>query len=524
MSSPQQLLAKLEPLLALNPDTARLLRGELLALAAAVGTDGFAEVARFAGRLVEAYEASPWKQAEAAALRNYFAQLDDATRRLGSGGSAGAEPAGEEAGGPTASSVGLVPAHFFSGLEWCRLHAQAGIPDRVLAAVEAARNRNRWVETVLETMFLVLRDVDRDQAMAWQLDFLAARRGRLDPDVLRDLLAVWETSGELPGAAVEWLLEWSADEMLERLWPVVVGRADQLLRRRALRRWGCACETRHTSVAYLRQRARDGRLEEAALERWLNAGLSEIEERVQFFTSLSAEDVAADSGGEWRRAALFREVQALVAYFVPVLLLADLLLRVPGGANRFALAFFGLGRSGEKGWRKRLEGLAERAIRRLFLAGLRSGERPADTIQKLCFGDAALCGKLLPALDFATGQFDSPAQRDMVVRRLATHYLNLRGHNLLATEIQRRYRSLMRVLHPDSLGRLLAAEQIAELGDPGVLTEMMAVATAAKRFVERRRDLAQSVEERVAADIEFTCEVRKRRHRYLRDFGQPQAR
>ena len=509
MSAQQQLLQKLELLLSLNPDTARMQRAELLAMASAVSTAGFAEVAQFAGRLVDAYEASPWKQAEAAALRNYFAQLEGATKRLGPGV---ADP------DLTTSSVGLVSAHFFSGLEWCQLHAQAGIPDRVLTAVAAAQNRNRWVETVLETMFQVLREVDPEKTMAWLLDFLAAHRGRLDPDVLRDLLAVWETSGELPVAAVDWLLEWSADEMLERQWPVVVGRADQLLRCRALRRWGRERETCHTAVAYLRKRARDGRLEEAALERWLNAGLLEIEERVQFFTGLSTEELASATGGEWRRAALFREVQALVAYFEPVLLLADILLRVPGGANRFALAFFGLGRTGERAWRKRLEDLAERAVRRLFLAGLRSGERPADTIRKLCFGDAALCEKLLTALDFATAQFDSPAQRDMVVSRLATHYMNLREHNLLATEIQRRYRCLMRVLHPDSLGRLLTPAQIAALGDIGLFTEMMAVATAAKRFVERRRDLAQSVEERVAADIEFTREVRKRRHRHLRDW------
>ena len=90
-----------------------------------------------------------------------------------------------------------------------------------------------------------------------------------------------------------------------------------------------------------------------------------------------------------------------------------------------------------------------------------------------------------------------------------------RQHRLLAMEIQKRYRRLMRVLHPDSLGRLLAPEQLAGLGDTAVWPEMMAVAAAAKRFIERRRDLSQQVEEWVAAELGFVREIRRRRHQHL---------
>jgi hypothetical protein len=317
---------------------------------------------------------------------------------------------------------------------------------------------------------------------------------------------------------LRWLLDWSADEMLGRQWPAVVGRADRLLRRRALRHWsGTGSQARHAGLVHLRKLAAEGRLDEDALEHWLASGLGEIGERVQYFLALGGgeetEDAARPAG--WRQEALFRELRALGFHFTPVLLLADILLRVPGGANRFALAFFGLGRGGEAQWRRRLDAQAEKAVRRMFLAGLRSGEAPAETIRRLCSGDGLLCERLLGTLDLATGQFDSLAQRDKAVRGVAAHYLNQREHRLLAMEIQKRYRRLMRVLHPDSLGRLLAPEQLAELGDTAVWPEMMAVAAAAKRFIERRRDLSQQVEEWVAAEFEFVREIRRRRHQHL---------
>ncbi len=515
MEPRQQLAEKLAALRSLNPDTARMLRGELLELAGRTGPAGFGETAAFAEQLADEYAASPWKRAESAALRDYFTRLERAAeqRKLAVAG----EP--EEAGDPAVagSSVSLVPAHLFSGADWCRLHAAAEIPDRLLAAVDAAQNRNRWVESVLETIFLILQELDGARAMEWQLAFLGERRGRLDADTVRDLLSAWERLKALPPPAVEWLLDWSADEGLGRQWPVVVGLADRLLRRIALKNWREAGPgAKHAGIAHLQKLTDDGRLDDGALENWLASGLGEIGERVPYFLSFSAEEAPDAAADDWRRTALFREVRALGVYFVPVLLLADIPLRVPGGANRFALAFFGLGRAGMAQWRRRLDALAEKAVRRMFLAGLKEGERPADTIRKLGEGDSALCEKLLAMLDLATGQFDSLAQRDKVVARLATHYLNLREHRLLATEIQRRYRRLMRVLHPDSLGRLLTPEQLAELGGAGVCTEMMAVATAAKRFVERRRDPEQQVEEWVAADLEFTREIRRRRHHHLR--------
>lgn len=172
MDTRQQFLQELDALRSLNPDTARMRRDALLALASQIGAAGFAEAATFAERLADAYEGSAWKRAESAAMRDYFAQLERAMRLLETGvRREAAEPlekqmAAEPSG---ASSVSLVPARFFSGFDWCRLHASAGISDRVLAAVDAAQNRNRWVESVMETMFLVLQALDREQALAWEL-------------------------------------------------------------------------------------------------------------------------------------------------------------------------------------------------------------------------------------------------------------------------------------------------------------------------------------------------------------------
>lgn len=514
------LLHRLDILRRFNPDTARMARPDLLRLAEAAGAAAFPAAAAFAAELVADYEASPWKQAERAAVTEYLRLLENATRRLTAGGEleAGAVPP------PATTTVSLVQSCLHSAMDWCRLQARADIPKRVLNSMEAARNRNRMVETVLETLFAVLHRLDCRQALDWELAFLEKRRGDIDADVVRDLLQAWIAEAALPAAALDWAMTWSADETLGRQWPVLVDRADTLLRREVLRAWqqaddGGTAAARHASLVLLRRRIGAGRLDEAELERWITLAVGEIGDAVHFFVTLShAVETAGAEIEEWRREALLQEALRVCDLFEPVLLLADILLRLPGGASRFAMAFFGMGRSAEAEWRGRLEELARRNLRRLFLLGLRAGTPPPVTVERLCFGDRDLFRRLRLELDLGTGQFDSMRQRDRVVDALAVHYLNVREAELLGVELRRRYRALMRVLHADSLGRLLRPEQTARLGGRRgeLLAELVAIAADARKFLARRRNLDEGVEERVAADLEFCQEIRRRRHVHLR--------
>jgi len=228
-----------------------------------------------------------------------------------------------------------------------------------------------------------------------------------------------------------------------------------------------------------------------------------MSESVLFFVSMS-QNAAADTPA-WHRAAVLREVYTISAMLTPVLLLADLLLDTPDGAYRFALAFFGLLGSGRERWEKHLLRMAERAVRRNFLRGLRQDIPPLETIRRLGFGDKALVQRLAGELDWITKRFDSYRQREKVVAQLAVYYASYREGPLLAVEIGRRYRNLMRVVHEDNLRRILTSEQFAEVDQLSVLS------ADARRFLSRRRALNTSLEEMLAAEMDFVHSVRRRR-------------
>ena len=520
----QQLLERLSVLHRLNPDLAFNCRDELLALARQVPPVDFPRFAEFATGLIAAYQTSPWKNAEQSLLREYFHCLEQATARLLAAGELRLEAPSQPA---TPTSVSLVPPRAYDSLDWCRLQARAGISTLVQRAVDAARNRNRLAASVLETMFAVLQAIDRDRSIAWHLEFIAANQGKLDADVVRDLLVTWLHAGTLPAAAFEWVMHWSEDETLARQWPAVVDRADAVLRRRALRSWAAASRSGQAGVIHLRQLVAQERFGEEELERWLWAGITDIGERVHFFLSLSETMFADVAPAEltWRRAALLREIEALAVLFLPVLVLADLVLRMPSGAYRFAMAFFGLSRSTEDAWRERLHQQAEKNIRRMFLLGMKNRRPVVEIVRRLCFGDKELFEQLQLQLDFGTKEFDSVRQLAKVSQRLAVHYISRREAVLLASEVARRYRALVRVMHEDNLGRLLTAEQLAEVRQLTVFRDVMAIITDARRFLARRRDLDMSIEDMVASEMDFVRDIRVRRHHLLRPlvFGEAAA-
>jgi len=139
------------------------------------------------------------------------------------------------------------------------------------------------------------------------------------------------------------------------------------------------------------------------------------------------------------------------------------------------------------------------------------------TIHRLCFGLPELETNVRRELDFISQSFDSVAQRELVIDKLCPAYSSFRKQPLLNTELGRRYRRMMRLLHEDHLRRVLRADQLAELQQgPPVLRDLATIASESRRFLAMRRALDKSLAEIVAADLDFTHCIRGLRAGYLR--------
>jgi len=515
-----ELQQRLRRLLSLNPDLGVADLQDLHALADAADGRRFGELAAFAEELIQHYLASPQKRIATEVLREYFAALDQSARLL-----AARDQISRDArqATPAEQSVAMVPRQLYTPLEWCRVLDALEMPRETIRAVEACRRRNELVETVLECLFGVMLRVDAEKAWSWQLAFLEAHRGDLDADVVRDILNAWHTRPTVPRPALAWAEAWSADQNLLQQWPHVVRRADRLLCRHALEAWSRETTARGPALARLQILIRDRRTDDRTLLAWLKSALADIGEAILRFVSLSR-SVSAE-GAEahpWRSGAIVREILRIEGLFTPVLLIADRILDVPEGPYTFAVAFFGLVGRGRDQWEGKLLRLAEDAVRRAFLQGLRDGIPPQQTITTLTFGNREAREWALNELDAATLQFDSLRQRERVVRFLAVFYASFREHDLLGGEILRRYRSLMRLMHEDHLRRCLEPEHFAEVMQRSILRDLAAVAAEARRYLARRRALQSSLPELVAADIEFTQGIRRRRqHRIHRLLESP---
>lgn len=519
-SANARLLAALDPLFGLNPDLPPASIQELYDLARACPAEDFPEVAVKVGLLVETYLDSPHKRAGAMVLEEYFQVLERSARLLAERGELDGEaPAGQET-----ESVALVPRGLYSPLTWARILQRAALPPDLTKAAESCRRRHELVAGVLEYAFLALHLVDSPAAFAWELDYLKRHAGKLDPDLLRDLLRAWIEQAEVPEAAFGWALVWSDDQKLVDQWSRVPQLADRLLARHALGEWQRRTRPRNSRAAQLKVQIARGDWDAARVREWVQAALAEIGDAVQDFLRIASGDETVDRAAA--SPAVMREIRRLEALFEPMLLAANLLLELPDGGHHFALAFFGLVGKGREAWDLRLRNLAEAAVRRMFLRGLRERRKPIEIIHELTFGDRGAFMRMLGELDFATASFDSIKQRERVVRYLAVFYASYREAHLLAAEVARRYRNLMRLLHEDNLARVLLPEHLAEARASNMVRELASIAADARRFLARRRDLARELEEMVAEETVFLAGVRRRRLALVRRFllaGPPTA-
>ena len=507
-----ELFERLRIFEALNPDllvSADLER--LYELAGRTAPRHFPRLAHFARQLIDAYLGSPWKREEQQILGEYFQCIERASRLLAEAGEVNVDAASSP---PDSQSVALVPRRLYSSLDWCKVMNAARIPIPVIRAVDAARRRNQLLYSVIEEILVILHRVDPVRSVEWETAYLESKRGDLDSDLVRDVLRAWRRTDDLPRSALEWAFKWSADRNVERQWPAVTREADLLLRKHALASWrarrpsGGSANLAHLK-ALLERRDRGDK----PLRDWLDTSITDIGSSVHFFVDLSRSLLAdpKTETAEWRRAALLREIHKVQSLFPPVLVLGDLILSIPNGAYSFALAFFGLTGDNRRSWERRVHEFSRGVLLKAFLADLRQGVGPLETIRRFCYGDRELFLRMMSHLDFATSEFDCLEEREKVVEELAVYYASYHEGELLAAEVARRYRDLMRVLHEDSLRRVLAPEQFAEVRRCEILTDLASIAADARRYLTRRRALETDLEHMVAAELDFATAVRQRR-------------
>ena len=496
----------------LNPELVDVALPKLEALVPELGPAFFDEAADFAGELLELYVTSPVKRAEQNVLADFHVFLDRATRQLVAAGELPDVTTGE----PVTASVSLVPADFYTPLQWFKVNASSEVPKDVVHAVDAAKRRNHLVHTVLEPFFQFMLQLDHERAVVWQLKLCSDESTPIDPDVARDLIRVWRTRTDLPPTALRQAKVWSDDRQAFRHWPSVVEEADRLLREYWFRTWvakmpPATVQARHLQLLYP---FTDGN----RMLRWLKNCVDQTGAAIDFFIFESSKLAQAGEGddAEITRAALYRQLLWIDQMIPPLVVLADLILNTPNGAFEFALSLFGFTTEHRQGWGRVLDRHCAEAVHRRFLADLRSGSPPAKTIKMLSFGDEVFEAEVMAELDALTGDFDSLAQRDIVVEKLTAMYASSREQKLLNTEIGRRYRRLMQVLHQDNIRRLLSDEQFEAIDRAsGPLRDLSAIAAAGRKYLSSRRALNRTTEEILAEEEDFVSDIRNLRSTYI---------
>ena len=511
-----KLLGILAALEDLNPDISVTSQREINSLARACPTECFPEVAAEVEKLIALYQDTPTARVGKAILKEYFAALENSARLLAEAGEINAVPHDDN---PRSFSTAMVlyTTADYGALDHCKILNRAQIPEPLSNAADSFRRRIEVVDTVFGIGFEALWNLDPAQFENWAADYLDRHQGNLAPDVIRDLLRVLAPSRALTPRMTNWLLSWSADAALLEYWPLVTRFSDRLLGRLALRGWAkLAGKPRNTSLAHLKLMVEGERLDDERLLAWLTNTLQNFGESVERFIQLDR-NIAPDEE-PWVNTALRSELRHLATTYVPILMLADHLLYQPDGAAKLAMAFLGIVGKGLNDWEEQMNDFAQKIIRRAFLYDLKEGRTPVETIRRFTFGDQVAFTLICNELDLVSQQFDSVAQREVVVRKLAIFYASYRRAPMLGVEVARRYRHLARILHEDFLRQHLSEAEYAEVQNADFLHELSSMASLAKRFLDHRRALEMTVEEMVASELEFVAETRARRLKFIRRF------
>ena len=505
-----QLLEALSRLENLNPDLKGIEADQLMTLARQVTPEAFASVADFTSRLIEQYLHSPIKLAGADIMKEYFSQLEQSARQLRASGDISAPLLTAS----TAFSTALVPREQNEALDFCKVLNRSVIPKPLVKAADAFRRRNQVVESVFSYAFRVMWTIDSEAMSRWCVCYFQEHEGDLDPDIVRDALSSALACGAVPGQDfVEWTLHFASDPNLLEYWPLVTRYADRFLCRSALRIWAQRKTPRNSLLNQLVRHVRNHRLDDESLLTWCRTALDEVGASVQRFIDLEHSQVDAS----WRSASLMTELHRIANAYLPVMLVLDQLLVLPDGTSLLAMAFLGLAGESLEKWEEDLVRFSERAVRRTFLLKLKHSESPVDTLRLLTFGDQKAFNTAYAMLDLVTEKFDSISQREKAVAFLSIYYSSYRRPHLLAIEIGRRYRNLMKMLHEDFLRNALDEKQFSEIEETGILQEIATIAAEARKYLGKRRMADNSLEEMMAAKISFERFVREHRASIIRN-------
>ena len=511
-----QLIKSLRALSDLNPDLSYEQRAKIMRLARSLEPSAFDAALPEFEKLLAQYLGSPVKFYGRATLQEYFQELEYNRKLLQEAGEIQALPEDKKEANSSVSAA-LVPysEQQLSILDRCKLLNRAQIAQTLTRAADAYRRRLEVVDTVVELALRVLWTLSAAKTEKWILAYIKENEGELDPEIIREILRVTMPSRRLSREFLSWVEVWAADSSLQEYWPALTSYADRILCQQALCAWSTREKQRNAVLAHLHLLVREEKLDEESLTRWLSNALESLGEAVQRFMML--EFSAIKEGREWQQGALFLELKRICALYAPVLMVADHILRQPDGAARLAMAFLGMVGKGLAQWEEKISELAEKIILRSFLHGLKIGRSPVETIEKLTFGDRASFNFACSQLDLVSQRFDSMQQRDRIVKFLGTFYASYRRPHLLAVEVAKRYRNLMRLLHEDYISNILSKEQLAEIRSTGLLHEISGMAAAARFFLDRRRAMHTSLEELLASELEFVHEARMRRLKVIRE-------
>ena len=489
----------------LNPDITSHELSEIRELASNAGEEFFEEAAAQASKLMEMYLQSAIKVSGKEILQEYFSMLDSSAKRLRASGEIRQLPPSDS---PRTFSTALVPYEYMDALDFCKLMNRTEMPKPLVKAADAFKRRNQIVGTVVEIALQALWRISPSKTEEWIVRFFENASGELDPDIVRDAMSTALSANWQPHTALmEWAIRFASDQNLLEHWPAVTRYADRLICRASLRNWFESNKPRSSLISQLRLHLRLNRLDDDTLLNWNKNALDEIGNCVQRFMSLENSGLE----GKWRATALASELKRIADLYVPVMLTADQLLDLPDGTDQFAMAFMGLSGKARENWENSLEKTAFRAVKISLLLDMRYNRKPIDTIKRLTFGDKAALELALSELDLASENFDSPKQRDKVCGLLSVFYASYRRPQLLAYEIAKRYRNLMRLVHEDFLSTQLDAELFAQIQSMQILQEISSIASEVRKYLAKRKADENTLEQIMAAKISFERFVRQKR-------------
>lgn len=507
-------------LFSLNPYREDIDQEAMFATASELPASCFEEFRNVTEELLTAFLTAQWKINEQTIINKFIDHLEKADYRLRSDADEDEENAdslqsdNRTAGG---DSVALVSRRYFRSADWLRALNKGNLPQPLLRSVDAAVQRNRLLPSILKPAFVALHGIDSDAAFEWELEYLKNNTGQLDPDVIRALMQTWRRQDKEPLEAVEWALQWSTNPNLRRQWPAVVEEADLWLREITIQKWLDRQSRRSKHIALLQRLSQKSAVNEQDYWRWTEATIADIGIEIRRFSSLSAAAFSADNSETKKKIqlSLLHRLQNMDSLFTALIIMSDLLPRMPDGAYRLALALFGISHSHLQKWRQDLQENAFSVIQKIFLDNLKSRHPPLETIKKFTFGDRQLYQHLVNYLDIISKNFTSLEDRDAVTETLAINYASFRESDLLAKHIGRRYRHLMSALHEDNLRRLFTDRQYEGISSLETLFDAFSLAASARQYLKTYRSLDSSTAELLGAEEDFTDEVKRLRMKVI---------